>query len=78
LTVQVGEDALTGGDVRTVCAAVVAGVGLYLGDEFVLVLGGNQFAATLAGHADGHDVSLGVNECRSTRRDAHRAALLRA
>jgi len=39
LTVQVGEDALTRGDVLAVGAAVVAGVGLDLGDEFIIVLG---------------------------------------
>jgi hypothetical protein len=78
LTVQVGQDVLTGRDVCAVCAAVVAGVGLDLGDELILVLGGDQLVAPLAGHADGHDVSLGVDECRSTRRDAHRAGWLRA
>jgi hypothetical protein len=57
LTVQVGEDALTGWDVRAMGAAVVAGVGLYLGDEFVFVLSGDQFVAARAGHAEGHDVS---------------------
>jgi hypothetical protein len=41
LTVQVGENALTRGDMCAVCAAVVAGVDLYLGDEFILVLGGD-------------------------------------
>jgi hypothetical protein len=38
--------------------SVIAGVSLYLGDQFVLVLGGDRFVAARAGHADGHDVSL--------------------
>jgi hypothetical protein len=57
LTVEVGEDALAGGEVLAVGAAVVAGVRLDLGNKFVLVGGGDQLLAAGAGHAEGHGVS---------------------
>jgi hypothetical protein len=47
---QAGEDVLAGGDVRPPVVADV--VSLYLGDESVLVVGGDHRAAALAGQAD--------------------------
>jgi hypothetical protein len=55
---KVGENAFAGWPVRAACSAVVAGVGFYLGDEVVFILGGDRFLATLAVNADGHLVSL--------------------
>ncbi len=47
-----GEDSLPGRDVRAACPAVVAGVGLDLGDEVVLGLGGDLLLAAPAGDAE--------------------------
>ncbi len=52
------EDAITGRDVCTVCAAVIAGVRFYLSNEVVFILGNDRFSAPLADHADGHGLSV--------------------
>lgn len=64
-----GEDALPRGDVGATCAAVVACMGLYLGDEAVFVVGGEQFSAALAGHAYGHRCLPGPKGVGSPRTD---------
>jgi len=54
-----GEDVVAGGDVVAVCAAVVAGVGLGLGNEVIFVLRDDRLAAALASCTYGHGASCG-------------------
>ena len=51
---NMGEDSFAGRDVRAACAAVIAGMRLYLGDQVVFVLGGDRLFASFAVDADGH------------------------
>lgn len=54
VSTQVSEYPLTGRDMCATRAPVIAGVGFYLGDVVVFILGSDQFSAPRAGHADGH------------------------
>ena len=55
---KVSQDVLSRGNVLAVSPSVVAGVGIHLSDEVVLVLGHDHLAAPLARHLDGHVDSM--------------------
>jgi hypothetical protein len=55
---DVSQDVIASGYMCAVCTAVIASVGLTLGDQGVLVFGGDRLMAAPAGGAEGHGGSF--------------------